>query len=41
MQGEQTTRALALEINEIERALKHEFPEVRWSFFEPDVKAGI
>ena len=22
-------------------ALKREFPDVRWSFFEPDIKAGI
>ena len=30
--------ALVTRINEIERALKVEFPEVRWSFFEPDFK---
>jgi cation diffusion facilitator family transporter len=30
--------ALVTRINEIERALKLEFPEVRWSFFEPDFK---
>ena len=27
------------QINVIERALKQSFPEVRWSFFEPDCKA--
>ena len=41
MREEQSARALALQINEVERAFKHEFPETRWSFFEPDVKAGI
>jgi hypothetical protein len=30
--------ALVTRINEIERALKLEFPEVRWSFFEPDFR---
>ncbi len=30
--------ALVTSINEIERAMKLEFPEVRWSFFEPDFK---
>ncbi len=30
--------ALVTRINGIERALKLEFPEVRWSFFEPDFK---
>jgi len=32
----QTTRHLAEEINTVERALKAQFPDVRWSFFEPD-----
>lgn len=41
MREEQTTRALAEQINIVEHALKAQFPEVRWSFFEPDVKAGI
>jgi len=27
---------LVEQINEVERAIKREFPEVRWSFFEPD-----
>ena len=35
-------RALALvaQINAVERALKQEFPEVKWSFFEPDLAEG-
>jgi divalent metal cation (Fe/Co/Zn/Cd) transporter len=41
MSEEQSARSLALQINEVERALKREFPDVRWSFFEPDIKAGI
>jgi cation diffusion facilitator family transporter len=36
MREEQSARSLAMQINDIERALKLEFPEVRWSFFEPD-----
>ena len=31
-----TTHQLAEEINRIERAFKAQFPEVRWSFIEPD-----
>lgn len=38
MSEEQSARALAEQINAVERAFKAEFPEVRWSFFEPDVK---
>jgi cation diffusion facilitator family transporter len=30
-------RALVSQINEVERALKREFPEVLWSFFEPEL----
>ena len=41
MREEQTAKSLALQINEVERALKREFPNVRWSFFEPDVKPGL
>lgn len=41
MSEEQSARSLALQINEVERALKREFPDVRWSFFEPDIKSGI
>ncbi|HJR72645.1 MAG TPA: cation diffusion facilitator family transporter [Luteimonas sp.] len=40
MSEQQSARALAEQINAVERAFKAEFPEVRWSFFEPDVKAG-
>jgi cation diffusion facilitator family transporter len=29
------------QINAVERALKQSFPEVRWSFFEPDVRPGL
>jgi divalent metal cation (Fe/Co/Zn/Cd) transporter len=29
-------RALLASITDVERALKREFPEVRWSFFEPE-----
>ena len=31
---------LVQQINAVERAMKQQFPEVRWSFFEPDVCAG-
>ncbi len=41
MREEQSARALAMQINDVERALKREFPAVRWSFFEPDIKAGL
>lgn len=38
MSERQTTHHLAEEIDRVERALKEAFPEVRWSFFEPDLK---
>lgn len=41
MREEQSAKSLALQINDVERALKSEFPNVRWSFFEPDVKPGL
>jgi cation diffusion facilitator family transporter len=41
MHEEQSAKALAAQINAVERALKAQFPEVKWSFFEPDVKAGL
>jgi cation diffusion facilitator family transporter len=41
MREEQSAHSLAVQINDVERALKREFPEVRWSFFEPDIKPGI
>ncbi|MGY1425357.1 cation diffusion facilitator family transporter [Lysobacter sp. A289] len=31
---------LVAEINTVEVAMKQAFPEVRWSFFEPDVRTG-
>jgi cation diffusion facilitator family transporter len=34
------TVGMVEQINAVERALKQSFPEVRWSFFEPDVRAG-
>ena len=36
MQGEQTLASQVLHMDRIERELKQRFPEVRWSFFEPD-----
>ncbi|MDQ3038673.1 MAG: cation diffusion facilitator family transporter [Pseudomonadota bacterium] len=41
MHQEQSTHALAEQINQVEREFKTTFPEVRWSFFEPDIKPGI
>lgn len=41
MREKQDVPALAGQIDAVERALKVQFPEVRWSFFEPDVKATI
>ncbi|NUS37712.1 MAG: cation transporter [Lysobacter sp.] len=32
--------ALLAQINAVERAMKQAFPEVRWSFFEPDTREG-
>ncbi|MCL1634084.1 cation diffusion facilitator family transporter [Luteimonas sp. SX5] len=37
----QSARALTDQINQVERAFKAEFPEVLWSFFEPDVKTSV
>jgi divalent metal cation (Fe/Co/Zn/Cd) transporter len=34
------TVGMVEQINAVERALKQSFPEVRWSFFEPDVRPG-
>ncbi|MGV8932371.1 MAG: cation diffusion facilitator family transporter [Luteimonas sp.] len=36
-----SVEALLAQINAVERAMKAEFPEVRWSFFEPDLVAGV
>ena len=37
MQGERSLALQVQEINRIERELKQRFPEVRWSFFEPEI----
>jgi cation diffusion facilitator family transporter len=37
MRGEETAVGMIAQINAIERELKRRFPEVRFSFFEPDV----
>jgi len=39
MREEQSAKALVDQINVVERAVKAQFPEVKWSFFEPDVAA--
>jgi cation diffusion facilitator family transporter len=39
MREEDSARVLIDEINRIEAAMKQAFPEVRWSFFEPDTKS--
>lgn len=41
MSERQSTRHLADEIDRVEKALKAQFPEVRWSFFEPDLKPRL
>ncbi len=41
MSGQQTTHELIAGINQVERAFKVQFPEVRWSFFEPDTKPEL
>ena len=40
MREQKDVSLLVDQINAIEQAMKQEFPEVRWSFFEPDVRAG-
>ncbi|KRB06849.1 cation diffusion facilitator family transporter [Lysobacter sp. Root690] len=40
MREEQSVAGLTEQINTVERAMKQAFPEVRWSFFEPDLKLG-
>jgi cation diffusion facilitator family transporter len=37
MREREDAGTLLRSINEVERALKREFPEVRWSFFEPEL----
>ncbi len=39
MRESRDTRTLLDAIDEVERAVKREFPEVRWSFFEPEQSA--
>ncbi len=41
MREEKDVPLLVDQINAIELAMKQAFPEVRWSFFEPDVRAGV
>ena len=41
MREETDVPLLVDQINTIEKAMKEAFPEVRWSFFEPDVRAGV
>ena len=41
MHERRDVETLVDQINGIERAMKQSIPEVRWSFFEPDCKAGL
>jgi len=41
MHERQDAHRMIGQINEIERVMKREFPEVRWSFFEPDFKSEL
>jgi hypothetical protein len=38
MRGETTSTELIEAINRVEAGVKQNFPEVRWSFFEPDIE---
>jgi len=38
MRGETSGRELIEAINRVEAAMKLQFPEIRWSFFEPDIE---
>ena len=40
MREEESATALVAQINAVERAVKAQFPEVKWSFFEPEDKTG-
>ncbi len=40
MREQQSATVLVEQINAVERALKAQFPEVKWSFFEPEDKTG-
>jgi hypothetical protein len=37
MRGELSGAEMIEAINRVEAAMKREFPDVRWSFFEPDI----
>jgi len=41
MREQDSARTLVDQINTVEVAMKQAFPEVRWSFFEPDVRVGL
>ena len=41
MREDQSALALVHQINDVERVLKERFPDVRWSFFEPDLVAVV
>lgn len=41
MSERQSTTHLAEEIDQVERAFKAQFPEVRWSFFEPELRPQL
>ena len=38
MRNAKSVKAMVEDINRCEKAMKKEFPSVRWSFFEPDIK---
>jgi cation diffusion facilitator family transporter len=38
MRGELSGREMVEAINRVEAAMRREFPEIRWSFFEPDIE---
>jgi cation diffusion facilitator family transporter len=38
MRGDLSGRELIEAINRVEKAMKAQFPEIRWSFFEPDIE---
>ena len=40
MREQQSATTLVEQINAVERALKAQFPEVKWSFFEPEDRTG-
>ena len=37
MRGNLSDRGVVEAINAVEAAMKQRFPEIRWSFFEPDI----